>query len=56
MIWGSLGEAQTSLVYIVHFSCICAEIGIQLTQHLEDSCLHFRHLFLLLSGGKLEGN
>lgn len=49
MIRGSLGEAQTSLVYIVHFSCVCREIGIQLPQLLEGSCLHFKHLFPLLS-------
>lgn len=49
MIRGSSGEAQPSLVYIVHFSCVCGEIGIQLTQLLEHSSLHFRHLFPLLS-------
>lgn len=49
MIRGSLGEAQNSLVCTLHFGCICGDIGIQLTQILEDSCLHFRHLVPLLS-------
>lgn len=48
MIRGGLGEAQTSLVCTVHFSCMCGEIGIQLTQILEGS-FHFRHQFPLLS-------